>query len=208
MVELATIMREAGPAYRDRFGPACLRPIAGRCVTSRNVARLRWAVMSRSATPVRGSSTLITPVATGIARSATAMRREGGSKRRPLVSHIERFEADEVTFRYRDSKTKQTRRCTLPSHEFLARFLQHVLPRGFTKVRYYGLLSSPSKQKLEKAHAILEGRAGVAKLEQPCLESQIENPSEDGDQKEAFCASCKAGRMRVVAKFPRRWKPP
>jgi hypothetical protein len=46
-----------------------------------------------------------------------------------------------VTFRYRESDTGSWRRCTLTAMEFLRRFLQHVLPKGFVKVRYYGLFS-------------------------------------------------------------------
>ena len=48
---------------------------------------------------------------------------------------------DRVTFRYRDGESKQLRTCTLPALTFLGRFLQHVLPKGFVKVRYYGLFS-------------------------------------------------------------------
>jgi hypothetical protein len=51
---------------------------------------------------------------------------------------------DRVTFRYRDGKTKQLRTCTLPALTFMSRFLQHVLPKGFVKVRYYGLFSRGS----------------------------------------------------------------
>ena len=46
-----------------------------------------------------------------------------------------------VTFRYRDGQTKQIRSCTLPVLAFRGRFLQHVLPKRFVKVRYYGLFS-------------------------------------------------------------------
>lgn len=46
-----------------------------------------------------------------------------------------------VTFRYRVSATGKVRICTLTAEEFLRRFLQHVLPKGFVKVRYYGLFS-------------------------------------------------------------------
>jgi hypothetical protein len=46
-----------------------------------------------------------------------------------------------VTFRYRDSHTGQPQLCTLEVDEFIHRFLQHILPQGFVKVRYYGLLS-------------------------------------------------------------------
>jgi len=51
-----------------------------------------------------------------------------------------------VTFRYRDTETKAERFCTLEAEEFIHRFLQHVLPKGFVKVRYYGLFQSwPAK---------------------------------------------------------------
>ena len=53
----------------------------------------------------------------------------------------------QVTFAYRASDTGQWRRMTLSVHHFLQRFLQHVLPKGFMKVRYYGLFS-PSKRHL------------------------------------------------------------
>jgi hypothetical protein len=53
-----------------------------------------------------------------------------------------------VTFRYRASDTGKLRICTLPAEEFIRRFLQHVLPKGFVKVRYYGFLSSGCRQRL------------------------------------------------------------
>jgi len=56
-------------------------------------------------------------------------------------NRILKLENDRVTFRYRDSETKVERFCTLPAEDFIHRFLQHVLPKGFVKVRYYGLFS-------------------------------------------------------------------
>jgi hypothetical protein len=44
-----------------------------------------------------------------------------------------------VSFRYKQRSTRRWRICRLSGHEFLRRFLQHVLPRGFHKVRYFGL---------------------------------------------------------------------
>jgi hypothetical protein len=54
---------------------------------------------------------------------------------------IVKVEDDQVTFRYRASGTGDTKFCTLPAEQFIHRFLQHVLPRSFVKVRYYGLFS-------------------------------------------------------------------
>ena len=61
-------------------------------------------------------------------------------------NRIIKLENDCVTFRYKDSKTGKWRTMTLNALEFMRRFLQHVLPRGFKKVRHYGLMSSKHKQ--------------------------------------------------------------
>ncbi len=61
---------------------------------------------------------------------------------------ILKLENDRVTFRYKASDTGQERLCTLSAEEFIHRFLQHVLPKGFVKVRYYGFFSSGSRKRL------------------------------------------------------------
>jgi hypothetical protein len=53
-----------------------------------------------------------------------------------------------VTFRYRTTDTGKLKTCSLPAQEFIRRFLQHVLPRGFVKVRYYGFLCSGLRKRL------------------------------------------------------------
>jgi len=53
-----------------------------------------------------------------------------------------------VTFRYRASDTGKLRICTLAAEEFIRRFLQHILPKGFVKVRYYGFLSAGCRRQL------------------------------------------------------------
>jgi len=57
-------------------------------------------------------------------------------------------EDNQITFRYRDSNTGQPKLLALEPLEFIHRFLQHVLPKGFVKVRYYGLLSPGGRQHL------------------------------------------------------------
>jgi hypothetical protein len=61
-----------------------------------------------------------------------------------------------VTFRYRHSKTNVTRTTTLPAEQFLGRFLQHVLPRGFQKVRTYGLLHPKQRHRFALVQAQLQ----------------------------------------------------
>ena len=53
-------------------------------------------------------------------------------------ARIVRVDAATVTFRYQDARARAWCTMTLSGEEFLRRFLQHVLPRGFHKVRYYG----------------------------------------------------------------------
>lgn len=63
-------------------------------------------------------------------------------------SRILRIENDQITFRYRASDSGQAKLCTLAVEDFIHRFLQHVLPKGFVKVRYYGLLSVAQRAQL------------------------------------------------------------
>lgn len=69
---------------------------------------------------------------------------------------IEAFENGRVTFRYTCSRTQKTRRLTLPVHAFIARFLQHVLPKGFQKIRGYGLFSPAATRKRQRARQLLK----------------------------------------------------
>jgi hypothetical protein len=68
-----------------------------------------------------------------------------------------------VTFRTRGDQT-----ASLPPLVFLRRFLQHILPQGFVKIRHYGLLASGNvTTRLERARALLGGGGGGAEREQP-----------------------------------------
>jgi len=60
-----------------------------------------------------------------------------------------------VTFKHQDSDTKQWRILSLKAEEFIRRYLQHVLPSGFVKVRYFGLFASANRNLLSKVREIL-----------------------------------------------------
>ncbi|HYW79919.1 MAG TPA: transposase [Thermoguttaceae bacterium] len=60
-----------------------------------------------------------------------------------------------VTFRYKDHDTGQMRTCRLDGIEFLRRYLMHVLPRGFHKVRYYGLWHPSRRKQASRAWLLL-----------------------------------------------------
>lgn len=60
-----------------------------------------------------------------------------------------------VTFQYKEAATDEVKICTLPAVEFIRRFLQHVLPARFIKVRYYGLRRPTNRQLLNTARTLL-----------------------------------------------------
>jgi hypothetical protein len=62
-------------------------------------------------------------------------------------SRLESLEDGRVTFRLKDdTEGGRTKRLTLDAEEFLRRFVQHVLPRGFVKIRHYGLLANGQRE--------------------------------------------------------------
>jgi hypothetical protein len=117
-----------------------------------------------------------------------------------------------VYFRYRDSRNGNKRRVEiLPVREFLRRFLTHVLPRGFVRIRHYGFLGNRyRKSKTERLRKILIPKTEVA----PC-----EPKSEALDWKEqlkkftgvdvTLCPKCGCGKMieiRTIESYYERRK--
>jgi Putative transposase/Transposase zinc-binding domain len=70
-------------------------------------------------------------------------------------NRILKLQDGQVTFRYQDGETKQQRTATLPALEFMRRFLQHVLPHRFQKVRYYGFFHPQHRHRLQQVKAAL-----------------------------------------------------
>jgi hypothetical protein len=64
-----------------------------------------------------------------------------------------------VTIQYKERKTGHPRTCRLSGDEFMRRFLQHVLPRGFHKVRYFGLWHSAHRHDAARARQMLQLQA-------------------------------------------------
>ena len=111
----------------------------------------------------------------------------------------------QVQFRYKDYRDgSQQKTMTLSAHEFIRRFLLHVLPEGFQRIRYYGLLGNRyRKEKLERCRQLL----GMAPPEEA---SPAEKAPEDyRDRYEALtgsslweCPACHRGRMIVIGEIP------
>ena len=63
---------------------------------------------------------------------------------------------DQITFKYKDSQDGQWHTLTLGALEFIRRLLQHVLPKGFQRVRYYGWLSAAATARWQRILALLD----------------------------------------------------
>jgi hypothetical protein len=109
------------------------------------------------------------------------------------------FDETGVTFRYKDYRRdgpERQRVMTLAPHEFIRRFLLHVLPHGFHRIRHYGLLAGSARNAgIARARELL----GVA----PALE-----PAEVPAPRDPLppCPCC-GGRMTIIEIFG-RWRQP
>ena len=115
-------------------------------------------------------------------------------------SRILNLEDGFVTFKYKDSKTKLWETMKLGGEEFIRRFLQHVLPRGFVKVRYYGLFANHNRGLLNIVKELLN-----------CPVTKKENKKSKKDNLTVFyCPNC-GNEMKLILSTPRGYpinKPP
>ena len=110
-------------------------------------------------------------------------------------ARLVRYESGEVTYTWRDRKTGARRGRTLPLLEFVRRFAEHILPKGFRRIRFYGLLS-PAKRGtvLVKAQAEARHLSRLRGLPVPVACSlEPEKPPA------MCCTACGAEDLRAVA---------
>jgi hypothetical protein len=139
------------------------------------------------------------PVGTGIA----ALKYLAPYIFRVAISNnrILKLKDDQVTFRYKDSQTGETRHCTVTAEEFIRRFLQHVLPKGFVKVRYYGFFSHGNRHVLNQIRRLLGDSSAVGPTD-----LQLANPT--SRDRALRCPKCgKAMRLTNTLKPTGRWPP-
>ena len=110
-------------------------------------------------------------------------------------SRLESIVNGQVRFHYCDNRTRQTCHVTLSSHEFLARFLQHVLPRGCVKVRYYGIWSPSRRPQLDRLRDLLSSTPSVANFSVlPASAKPVSVPRS--------CPLCRQGVLILVRPLP------
>jgi hypothetical protein len=134
---------------------------------------------------------------------------------------LERFEHGCVTFGYTHARTYETRRMTLPVNVFIASFLQHVLPRGFTKIRSYGLLSPSHRADRERARDLLQ-RCAAQRTRRSDTSDTSASGSTRSDRPGSVpastltlvnssaprCPVCLRGRLRLIERLRRSRAPP
>ena len=145
----------------------------------------RWAVYAKA--PFAGPEVVLAYLSRYTHRVAISNRR--------LIA----FDKAGVTFHYKDYRRSGPQRrqvMTLDTHEFMRRFLLHVLPRGFHRIRHYGLLASATR-KVTIAHV-----RELLAVSTPPEPIEAEGPPDQFQP----CPCC-GGRMRIIETFE-RWMQP
>ena len=114
-------------------------------------------------------------------------------------SRLVATEGDDVTFRWKDyARGGKQKTMTLKTTEFIRRFLLHVLPSGFVRIRHYGFLANRvCREKLELCRTLLATTPPVAAV-------PVAEPKEavEGRPEAYACPACGAGRMVIVETIP------
>jgi hypothetical protein len=122
-------------------------------------------------------------------------------------NRLETLEDGHVTFRVKKRASAGWKRLTLPVDAFIHRFLQHVLPKGFPKVRSYGLLSPSRRKVLPQIRTLL----ATCPSNNPAMESP---PPPDRPQtrpapaQERRCRVCGGPLLFLVRLAPHTREPP
>jgi hypothetical protein len=101
-----------------------------------------------------------------------------------------------VTIRHKHRRSNRWRTSRIPGHEFMRRFLQHVLPKGLHKVRYFGLWHHTRREQAARARLLLQ-------LHRPATERSAQtvqtaaDPAADRARPDASqtCPCCRQGRL-------------
>jgi hypothetical protein len=177
-------VKPLGQLFRAKFRAGLAKTPWAREVDGR-AWKHAWVVDCR---PVGSGATALKYLAPDIFRIALSNNR------------IERVANDAVTFRYTDGKTGEQKRATLPVDAFISRFLAHVLPKGFVKVRSYGLLHPSKRPLLTQARSIVTLRQGAVESPRQATASQPERAAPDV----RCCPSCGQEMQLLTTVQPQR----
>ncbi len=103
---------------------------------------------------------------------------------------------DQVSFRWKDYRDGQQKMMQLDGDEFIRRFLLHVLPKGFMRVRHFGFLANATrKKKLETIRQLMDEQPEI-RLEKLTSQNIIQIDGSD-IIKSCLCPACKKGSMVI-----------
>ena len=110
-----------------------------------------------------------------------------------------------VTFAYRDRKNNDTlKTMTLKAEDFTRRFLLHVLPDGFMRIRHFGFLANRyKKENIKRCRELL---SVTEQIPEPVKKNTQELMVELTGVDISLCPCCKKGSMIIVDEIPARWK--
>jgi hypothetical protein len=204
LVPVARLSRKVAALFREALrvqAPEVLASIPG------TVWQRQWVTFCKHYG--QGNDAVLTYLARYVFRAALSNAR--------LVA----MDQTHVTFRWKDRKAGTWRTERLEGGVFLRRFLQHVLPRGFHKVRYYGLWHASKRSQSSRAWFLLTLEALAATKEPPKLADLLQTlrqVSEGMDQpgcevmeeKPAAAPGPPSGRppTRLLGEWPRFRVPP
>jgi Putative transposase len=112
-------------------------------------------------------------------------------------SRLLSLEDGRVTFEWKDyANGYQSKAMTLAAVEFIRRFLLHVLPSGFVRIRHFGFLANRKrKEKLALCRSLLPARQTAIELS---ASSPCDRDSKTADQEAHRCPVCKIGRLVLI----------
>jgi hypothetical protein len=122
-------------------------------------------------------------------------------------SRLLSLEDGQVTFRYQQRRQRQWNTMTLSADEFIRRFLQHVLPRGTHKVRYYGIWNPVHRDLLRRV------QLATGPLQIPTVTEDEGRPPTAGvpqgmPEQRRKCPRCGQGTLILVETLPRQARAP
>lgn len=115
-------------------------------------------------------------------------------------SRIIGVEGRTVTFSFKQSGSNRPRRLDLDVLEFIRRFLQHVLPSGFMKVRHYGFMSSQCALGIPRLRMLIHASLGSSMALSELLTTRPQKPP----LPEPTCRACGGRLLHLFSLFPGR----
>jgi Putative transposase len=124
------------------------------------------------------------------------------SHRVAISNHrLRSLDDDQVTFEYRDRRDgNRLKQLTLTAYEFIRRFLQHIVPPGFCRIRHYGFLGNRIKKERLQRCRILLGQpiSTIQELPKNSVQLLLELTGIDVTP----CPRCQVGTMVVLERLP------